>query len=41
MLRVDSWDSKAWAGQPEKTIGMVQAGKEREDSVSDYVKPMS
>jgi hypothetical protein len=30
MLGQDSWDQKAWAGQPEKTVGMVQAGQERE-----------
>jgi hypothetical protein len=29
MLGEDSWDKKAWAGQPEKTIGMVRRTRKR------------
>jgi hypothetical protein len=30
----DNWVRKIWAGQPEETFGMVQAGQERENRMA-------
>ncbi len=32
-------NSPAWAGQPEKTVGMIQSGQEREDRMARTGQP--
>jgi hypothetical protein len=34
----DSWDRKAWAEQPEKTVKMMQAVQEKEDRMARQVR---